>query len=82
MQLQSVRKSDRRKTSRRLVANGAMSRKSDAMFGGGKTKEAKVVLQRTSDYSSEEGDGAAYQVYKQAGDWWKCVLCMFIALHV
>jgi hypothetical protein len=29
---------------------------------------------RKSDYSSEKGEGIAYQIYKKAGDWWKCVL--------
>ncbi|KAJ9600039.1 hypothetical protein L9F63_009656, partial [Diploptera punctata] len=70
------RKSDRRKSSRRLIANGAMMRKSDEMFNtsSGKSKEEKVEKtvrrHKTSDYSSEDGEGAAFQVYKQAGDWW------------
>jgi hypothetical protein len=29
--------------------------------------------QKTSHYSVEEGHGIAYQIYKKAGDWWKCV---------
>jgi hypothetical protein len=77
LQLQIGRKSDRKKSSR-LIANGAMSRKAATMHSSsGRAKEEKVqktVLQKTSDYSSEEGEGVAYPVYKRAGDWWKCVL--------
>jgi hypothetical protein len=36
-------------------------------------KLQKGDYHKTSDYSSEEGEGIAYRIYKKAGDWWKCV---------
>jgi hypothetical protein len=36
-------------------------------------KLQKRDCHKMSDYSSEEGEGIAYQIYKKAGDWWKCV---------
>lgn len=37
-------------------------------------KLQKRDYHKMNDYSSEEGEGIAYQIYKKAGDWWKCVL--------
>jgi hypothetical protein len=28
---------------------------------------------KKSNYLAEEGKGIAYEIYKKAGDWWKCV---------
>ncbi|XP_069685139.1 klaroid protein-like [Periplaneta americana] len=69
------RRSDRQKAKRRLLINGAMPRKGDERLAmTADSVEEETVQKRhhhkTSDYSSEEGEGLAYQVYKQAGDWW------------
>ncbi|KAJ4444393.1 hypothetical protein ANN_06185 [Periplaneta americana] len=69
------RRSDRQKAKRRLLINGAMPRKGDERLAmtADSVEEEKVQKRhhhKTSDYSSEEGEGLAYQVYKQAGDWW------------
>ncbi|PSN30516.1 hypothetical protein C0J52_17659 [Blattella germanica] len=71
----SGRRSDRQKNRRRVVANGTMTKKEDEEVASAseKMKEEKVhkrQLQKTSDYSSEEGEGAAFQIYKRAGEWW------------
>lgn len=72
------RQSDRQRAKRRLLINGASPRKGDeALAMAAEALEEEKLQKRnrykTSNYSSEEGEGIAYRIYKKAGDWWKCV---------
>jgi hypothetical protein len=60
------------------LINGATPRKRDEVLAVaaeavGEEKQKRNRYDKTSDYSSEEGGGFAYRIYKKAGDWWKCV---------
>jgi hypothetical protein len=90
--LQIGRQSDRQRAKRRLQINGATPRKGDEALAMAADAVEEEELQKrnrykTSDYSSEEGEGVAYQIYKKAGDWWKCVFLhagdeLLFAFHI
>jgi hypothetical protein len=76
--LQIGRRSDRQRARRRLLINGAAPQKDDEVLAmtADAIEEEKLLESdhhKTSNYSTEEGKGIAYQIYKKAGDWWKCV---------
>jgi hypothetical protein len=76
--VQIGRQSDRQRAKRRLLINGATPRKGDEALAMAAEAVEEEKLQnkyryKTSDYSSEDGEGIAYRIYKKAGDWWKCV---------
>ncbi|KDR24279.1 uncharacterized protein LOC110827610 isoform X2 [Zootermopsis nevadensis] len=69
------RRSDRQRAKRRLLVNGATLRKEDEVLAMAAEAVKEEDLQKTgyhkmSDFSSEGGEGIAYQIYKKAGDWW------------
>ncbi|XP_023723329.1 uncharacterized protein LOC111873126 isoform X3 [Cryptotermes secundus] len=73
--LQIGRQSDHQRAKRRLLINGATPQKGDEALAMAAEALEKEKLQKrnryeTSDYSSEEREGIAYQIYKKAGDWW------------
>jgi hypothetical protein len=77
------RRSERQRAKRQIFANGQNESKEDTLDQKAERKSKSVTPRRilTSDYSSEEGEredppsrpGSAYEIYKQAGDWWKYV---------
>jgi predicted GNAT family acetyltransferase len=76
--LQVGRGSDHQRAKRRLLINGATPRKGDEALAMAaeaveEGKLQKKNISKTSVNSSKEGEGIAYQIYKKAGDWWKCV---------
>ncbi|XP_012235981.1 klaroid protein-like isoform X2 [Linepithema humile] len=74
------RRSERQRAKRQIFANGQSESKEDTLDQSAERKSKSVTPRRilTSDYSSEEGEredppsrpGSAYEIYKQAGDWW------------
>ncbi|XP_034951494.1 uncharacterized protein [Chelonus insularis] len=74
------RRSERQRVKRKIFANGQEESKEGT--SGEKTEQKRRSMTPkktvTSDYSSEEGEredppsrpGSAYEIYKQAGDWW------------
>lgn len=77
------RRSERQRAKRQIFANGQSESKEDTLDQKAERKSKSITPRRilTSDYSSEEGEredppsrpGSAYEIYKQAGDWWKYV---------
>lgn len=75
------RQSERQRAKKQIFANGQSESKEDAFDQKRKRKSVTSRRILTSDYSSEEGEredppsrpGSAYEIYKQAGDWWKYV---------
>lgn len=75
------RRSERQRIRRQIFSNDQTEAKEDLSDGKVEEKRKSVTPKRviTSDYSSEEGEkedppsrpGSAYEIYKQAGDWWK-----------
>lgn len=96
--IRKERRSERQRAKRQLLANGQSESKGDKSDKIAEQKHKSVTPSRliTSDYSSEEGEreeqvpsrpGSAYEIYKQAGEWWKyvylkcwCVLQIFMQL--
>lgn len=87
------RRSERQRAKRQIFANGQSESKEDTSDRKVEQKHKSITPRRilTSDYSSEEGEredppsrpGSAYEIYKQAGEWWKYVLnftmsCIFL----
>lgn len=79
------RRSERQRAKRQIFANGES--KEDTLDQKAERKRKSVTPRRilTSDYSSEEGEKhpssrprSAYEIYKQAGDWWKYVYLEFL----
>ncbi|XP_014472297.1 PREDICTED: uncharacterized protein LOC106743199 [Dinoponera quadriceps] len=74
------RRSERQRAKRQIFANGQSENKEDTSDQKVERKHKSVTSHRilTSDYSSEEGEredppsrpGSAYEIYKQAGEWW------------
>lgn len=77
------RRSERQRAKRQIFVNGQSESKEDISDQKVERKRKSVTPRRvlTSDYSSEEGEredppsrpGSAYEIYKQAGEWWKYV---------
>ncbi|KYQ46822.1 SUN domain-containing protein 1 [Trachymyrmex zeteki] len=73
------RRSERQRAKRQIFVNGQSENKEDASDKA-EPRHRSVTPRRvlTSDYSSEEGEredppsrpGSAYEIYKQAGEWW------------
>ncbi|XP_024891572.1 uncharacterized protein LOC112467264 isoform X1 [Temnothorax curvispinosus] len=74
------RRSERQRAKRQIFVNGQSESKEDASDQKAERRRKSVTPRRvlTSDYSSEEGEredppsrpGSAYEIYKQAGEWW------------
>ncbi|XP_018357132.1 PREDICTED: uncharacterized protein LOC108757212 isoform X1 [Trachymyrmex septentrionalis] len=74
------RRSERQRAKRQIFVNGQNESKEDASDKKAERRHRSVTPRRifTSDYSSEEGEredppsrpGSAYEIYKQAGEWW------------
>ncbi|KAM0725890.1 Klaroid protein [Formica fusca] len=74
------RRSERQRAKRQIFVNGQSESKENASNQKAEQKRKSVTPHRilTSDYSSEEGEredppsrpGSAYEIYKQAGEWW------------
>ncbi|KAG5328055.1 SUN1 protein, partial [Acromyrmex charruanus] len=74
------RRSERQRAKRQIFVNGQSESKEDASGKKAERRHRSVTPRRvfTSDYSSEEGEredppsrpGSAYEIYKQAGEWW------------
>ncbi|KAL0133438.1 hypothetical protein PUN28_000879 [Cardiocondyla obscurior] len=75
------RRSERQRAKKQIFANGQSESKEDVSDQIKTKHRHKSVTPRrvlTSDYSSEEGEredppsrpGSAYEIYKQAGEWW------------
>jgi len=85
------RRSERQRAKRQIFVNGQSESKEDAPDKKAERRHRSVTPRRvfTSDYSSEEGEredppsrpGSAYEIYKQAGEWWKYeyFICNFIS---
>lgn len=82
------RRSERQRAKRQIFANGQSESKEDVSDQTAERKRKSVTPRKvlTSDYSSEEGEREdppsrsgcrAYEIYKQAGDWWKYVYFKF-----
>lgn len=81
------RRSERQRAKRQIFVNGQSERKEDISDQKAERRRKSVTPRRvlTSDYSSEEGEredppsrpGSAYEIYKQAGEWWKYVYFKF-----
>lgn len=75
------RRSERQRAKRQIFVNGQSESKEDTSDQKAERRRKSVTPRRvlTSDYSSEEGEredppsrpGSAYEIYKQAGEWWK-----------
>lgn len=75
------RRSERQRAKRQIFINGQSESKENVSNQKAEQKRKSVTPHRilTSDYSSEEGEredppsrpGSAYEIYKQAGEWWK-----------
>lgn len=75
------RRSERQRAKRQIFVNGQSESKEDTSDQRAERRRKSVTPRRvlTSDYSSEEGEredppsrpGSAYEIYKQAGEWWK-----------
>lgn len=75
------RRSERQRAKRQIFVNGQSESKEDTSDQKTERRRKSVTPRRvlTSDYSSEEGEredppsrpGSAYEIYKQAGEWWK-----------
>jgi len=75
------RRSERQRAKRQTFVNGQSESKEDVSDQKIQRRRKSVTPRRvlTSDYSSEEGEredppsrpGSAYEIYKQAGEWWK-----------
>ena len=75
------RRSERQRVKRQIFSNGQSETKDDSSEGKVEQKRRSLTprITVTSDYSSEEGEkedppsrpGSAYEIYKQAGEWWK-----------
>jgi len=88
------RRSERQRAKRQIFVNGQSESKENVSNQKAEQKRKSVTPHRilTSDYSSEEGEredppsrpGSAYEIYKQAGEWWKyvCFKLHFCALHL
>lgn len=82
------RRSERQRAKRQIFVNGQSESKEDVSDQKAERRRKSVTPRRvlTSDYSSEEGEredppsrpGSAYEIYKQAGDWWKYVYFQFL----
>ncbi|KAK2588857.1 hypothetical protein KPH14_001724 [Odynerus spinipes] len=74
------RRSERQRAKRQIFANGQDETKEEISDNTSEQVRKSVTPHRmlTSDYSSEEGEredppsrpGSAYEIYKQAGEWW------------
>ncbi|XP_046630326.1 uncharacterized protein LOC124310433 isoform X1 [Neodiprion virginianus] len=80
------RRSERQKAKRQIFSNGQSETNENRNNSKAERERQSLTPRRifTSDYSSEEGDqedreeredppsrpGSAYEIYKQAGDWW------------
>ncbi|EFN86430.1 hypothetical protein EAI_05268 [Harpegnathos saltator] len=74
------RRSERQRAKRQIFVNGQSESKEDISDQKIELKRKSITPRRilTSDYSSEEGEredlpsrpGSAYEIYKQAGEWW------------
>ncbi|XP_032674723.1 uncharacterized protein LOC116845771 isoform X2 [Odontomachus brunneus] len=74
------RRSERQRAKKQIFVNGQSESKEDISGQKAERKRKSVTPRRifTSDYSSEEGEredppsrpGSAYEIYKQAGEWW------------
>lgn len=81
------RRSERQRAKKQIFVNGQSESKEDISGQKVERKRKSVTPRRilTSDYSSEEGEredppsrpGSAYEIYKQAGEWWKYVYLEF-----
>jgi len=77
------RRSERQRAKRQIFVNGQSESREDVFDQKDERKRESVTPRRilTSDYSSEEGEKedppsrpeSAYEIYKQAGEWWKYV---------
>jgi len=78
------RRSERQRAKRQIFVNGQNESKEEDVFDQKDEQKRKSVTPcriLTSDYSSEEGEKedppsiaeSAYEIYKQAGEWWKYV---------
>lgn len=75
------RRSERQRAKRQIFVNGQDETKEETSYNVPEQVRKSVTPHRvlTSDYSSEEGEredlpsrpGSAYEIYKQAGEWWK-----------
>lgn len=82
------RRSERQRAKKQIYANGQNDTKGGTSNQKSGRKRKSITPHRifTSDYSSEEGEredppsrsGSAYEIYKQAGEWWKYVLISLI----
>ncbi|KAF7407274.1 hypothetical protein HZH66_001811 [Vespula vulgaris] len=74
------RRSERQRAKRQIFVNGQDDTKEETSYNLPEQVRKSVTPHRvlTSDYSSEEGEredlpsrpGSAYEIYKQAGEWW------------
>ncbi|XP_015606982.1 uncharacterized protein LOC107273372 isoform X2 [Cephus cinctus] len=74
------RRSERQRAKKQIFVNGQGDSKNDSLDDKVERKRKSITPRRilTSDYSSEEGEredppsrpGSAYEIYKQAGEWW------------
>lgn len=82
------RRSERQRAKRQIFANGQSESKEDVSDQKAERRRKSITPRKvlTSDYSSEEGEredppsrsgSGAYEIYKQAGDWWKYVYFKF-----
>lgn len=86
------RRSERQRAKRQIFVNGQSERKENVSNQKAERRRKSVTPHRvlTSDYSSEEGEreeppsrpGSAYEIYKQAGEWWKYVYFKFNVYHI
>lgn len=84
------RRSERQRAKRQIFVNGQSENKEDASDKA-EPRHRSVTPRRvlTSDYSSEEGEredppsrpGSAYEIYKQAGEWWKYEYFKFYSVY-
>lgn len=74
------RRSERVRVKRHILTNGQGDLQDNALsIERTEQKSKSLTPKRTSDYSSDDGEkedppsrpGSAYEIYKQAGDWWK-----------
>jgi len=86
------RRSERQRAKRQIFVNGQSERKENISNQKAERRHKSVTPRRvlTSDYSSEEGEredppsrpGSAYEIYKQAGEWWKYAHFKFYVYHI
>lgn len=83
------RRSERQRAKRQIFVNGQSESKENVSNLKAEQKRKSVTPHRilTSDYSSEEREdppsrpGSAYEIYKQAGEWWKYVYLKLYSVH-